>query len=110
MKALYTLSAILLMAFSLQTFAADKGPKAKIKQQSPVFPAIPLVWGNPDEGAPEHLRYIKAKEPAQVNYSGDANKIANLRVPLAPMVWGDANKQWITKKRMLLEHSLFYHV
>lgn len=70
MKALYTLSAILLMAFSLQTFAADKIANLRV-------PLAPMVWGDTNDPAPLTLGYIKT---------------VNADVPLAFFVWGSQDE------------------
>ena len=70
MKTIYTLSAIVLIALSLNSKADDK-IKNRVKTSG--VSVAPFVWGDVETEAPQELGTLKAK---------------NALIPVAPFVWG----------------------
>lgn len=78
MKTIKTLTAVLLTALSLNTFAGNVSSENSNDKPKSLVNVSPFVLGNPDDEAPEEIRLVKAK------YA---------HVPLAPFVWGNADEQ-----------------
>jgi len=90
MKTIYTLSTIVLIALSLNSFADDK---INNKDKSSVVSIAPFNWGEPDAAAPVGLAYIKAK---------------NAYVPVAPFEWGNPDEAVIVEEKMVVPVAPFY--
>jgi hypothetical protein len=70
MKTIYTLSTLILIALSLNSFADDK---LKNKDKSSAVSVAPFIWGDNENEVPAELVTLKTK---------------NVFVPVAPFVWG----------------------
>ena len=93
------------MTFSLNTIAGNKRTDFTNDVPKSTVSVAPFVWGNPDEQAPEDLRFVKARfakvplapfvwgTPAAIIDSVNSiTGLKNLNVPVAPFVWGSPDE------------------
>ena len=76
MKTIFALSTVILMTLSLNSNAGFKSSDFSDDLPKSMVSVAPFVWGNPEDLAPEGLRYVKAKFA---------------KVPVAPFVWGSSD-------------------
>ncbi len=92
MKAIYTLSTIVLIALSLNSKADDK---IKNRDKSNTVAVAPFVWGDPEDAAPIELKDVKTLVPVAPFIWGSPEdsvnvlEMNNLNVPLAPFIYGN---------------------
>ena len=105
MKTIFALSTVILMTLSLNSNAGFKSSDFSDDLPKSMVSVAPFVWGNPEDLAPEGLRYVKAKfakVPVAPFVWGSSDDLIdsvksiqgfkNLNVPVAPFVWGSSDE------------------
>jgi len=105
MKTIFALSTVFLITFSLNSNAVAKSSDLSNDLPKSMVSVAPIVWGSPDDEAPEDLRFVKAKfakVPLAPFVWGSPDEIINsvksidglkfVNVPVAPFIWGNAEE------------------